>query len=46
MSELNIHIGDMEETLHQHTKSTRDWQRQFGERLHAIQQAQQRQLEE
>jgi hypothetical protein len=25
MSELNIRVGDMEETVHQHVVSTRDW---------------------
>jgi uncharacterized glyoxalase superfamily metalloenzyme YdcJ len=46
MSELNIRVGDMEETVHQHVESTRDWQRMSGERLHAIELAQQQQLEE
>jgi hypothetical protein len=36
MSELNIRVSDMEETVHQHVESTWDWQRIFGERLHAI----------
>jgi hypothetical protein len=39
MSELNIQVGDVEEVVHQHAESTRDWQRMFGERLHAIKQA-------
>jgi hypothetical protein len=26
----------MEETMHQHVETTRDWQRMSGERLHAI----------
>ena len=46
MSELNIRVGTMEETIHQQAESTRDWQRMSGERLHAIEQAQQQQLEE
>jgi D-serine deaminase-like pyridoxal phosphate-dependent protein len=25
MSELNIRVGDMEETVHQHVESTQDW---------------------
>jgi hypothetical protein len=35
----------MEETMLQHVESTRDWQRMSGERLHAIELAQQQQLE-
>jgi hypothetical protein len=46
MSELNIRVSDMEETVHQHVESTRDWRRMSGERLHAIELAQQQQLEE
>jgi hypothetical protein len=41
MSELNIRVGDIEETVHQHVESTRDWQLMFGERLHDIELAQQ-----
>ena len=46
MSELNIRVGTMEETMHQQAESTRDWQRMTGERLHTMEQRQQRQLEE
>jgi hypothetical protein len=46
MSKLNIRVGDVEEAMHQHTKSTWDWQHMSGKRLHAIEQAQQQQLEE
>jgi hypothetical protein len=41
MSELNIQVSDMEDIVHQHVASPRDWQRMFGERLHAIELAQQ-----
>jgi hypothetical protein len=40
MSKLNIRVGNMEETVHQHIQSTRDWQHMSDERLHAIEQAQ------
>ena len=46
MSELNIRVGTMEETMHQQAESTRDWQRMTGERLHTMEQRQLRQLEE
>jgi hypothetical protein len=36
MSELNIHVGDVEETVHQHVESTRDWQCMLSKRLHTI----------
>jgi hypothetical protein len=36
MSELNIRVDDMEETVHQHVESTRDLQQMSGERLHTI----------
>jgi hypothetical protein len=45
MSELNIRVGDVEEVVHQHAESIRDWKRMLGERLHIIEQAQQQQLE-
>jgi D-serine deaminase-like pyridoxal phosphate-dependent protein len=44
MSELNIRVGDMEEIVHQHIEFTQDWQQMSGERLHAIELAQQKQL--
>jgi hypothetical protein len=46
MSELNIRFGGKVETVHQHVESTRNWQQMFGERLHAIELAQQQQLQE
>ena len=46
MSELNIRVGTMEETMHQQAESTRDWQRMTGERIHTMEQRQLRQIEE
>jgi hypothetical protein len=46
MSELNIRVSDVEEAVHQHVESTRDWQCMSGERRHTIEKAQQQQLEE
>jgi hypothetical protein len=31
MSELNIRVSEMEDTVHKHVESTWDWQRMFGE---------------
>ena len=46
MGELTVQVTGLEETLNTHVESTSAWQLQAGERIAAMQQDQQRYMEE